>query len=152
MTRPTMPDWDDRERDEFPRLSASCPSYGAQSLRLCPDGGIVCDVIGCEDPDRAQRVLDQSSPSPTAGEPDAREVEITRDDDVMVFGGGFGDGSEVVGTIDPAALDGDMVLVHLTEANPAEGEAPERLSVLIPKEALCRIVATIAPQTGADDT
>lgn len=77
----------------------------------------------------------------------AREVEINRDDGVMVFGGGFGDESNVVGTIEPAALDGDAVLVHLTDADPTEGEAPERLSVLIPKEALCRIVATIAPQT-----
>lgn len=81
----------------------------------------------------------------------AREVEITRDDDVMVFGGGFGGGSEVVGTIEPAALDGDMVLVHLTEANPAEGEAPERLSVLIPKEALRRIVASSSQDMGGSE-
>lgn len=78
------------------------------------------------------------------------EVTITADDGVMVFGGGFGDEAYVTGSIE---VEGPAVLVHLWDAHPWEGGAPEQMSLLIPPDMLLRLAEQVAPRirTLADE-
>jgi len=78
----------------------------------------------------------------------ADDVEITADDGVMVFGGGFGDEAYVTGSIE---VEEPAVLMHLTDADPREGEAPECMSLLIPPEVLLRLAAEVGPRMRDED-